>query len=103
MTEIGLWKCVCQGRGDNSFPDIEFRMGGPLAQHWFKITSNEYLSDEMQVWCLVLLRPTPEVKGRRDRWILGDLFLRAYDVIHDYENLKVGLVGNALTAHTEEV
>ena len=48
LTEIGLWKCFpCSGRGDQTYPDIEFRMGGPLSQHWFKITSKEYLSDEM--------------------------------------------------------
>ena len=41
------------------------------------------------------------MEGQRDRWILGDLFLRAYDVIHDYGHLKVGLVGEARTVPTD--
>jgi len=46
QTEIGLWKCYpCEGRGDLSYPDLEFRMGSPQAQHWFKITSKEYLDE----------------------------------------------------------
>ena len=49
-----------------------------------------------------MFRPTPERKGARERWIFGDIFLRAYDVIHDYKDLKLGLVGEAMTAPPDQ-
>ena len=35
--------------------------------------------------------------------MLGDVFLRSYDVIHDLENLRLGLVGRALTIPASEL
>jgi len=48
-------------------------------------------------WCVVQFRPVEDAESNRERWILGDVFLRAYDSVHDLENRRIGLIGKALT------
>ena len=49
-------------------------------------------------WCVIQLRPVEDTKTKRERWILGDTFLRAYDSVHDLQNRRIGLIGDALTS-----
>jgi len=44
---------------------------------------------------------SPKVDGQKSKWILGDIFLRAYDSIYDIENLRLGLAGPAVTVSPE--
>lgn len=54
-------------------------------------------------FCYVLLKQSPDRPGRKQRWILGNTFLRAYDSIHDIQNRRIGLVGPAETIPKEKL
>ena len=76
-------------------------MGSDKLSHWFKIKGQDYLNVESEGRCVIMMVKSPEIKGQKGKWILGDIFLRAYDSIYDIENLRLGLAGPAVTVRNE--
>jgi hypothetical protein len=84
QTPTGLWGCEgCTGIDDPSYPKIKVRLGSRNNQHWFELKNKDYLYMVQDEWCVIQLRPVEDTKTKRERWILGDTFLRAYDSVHD--------------------
>lgn len=96
-SNIGLYMCEpCLGTNDPSYPTLKVRIGHEYTQHWFEMAPQNYMYQE-QVWCVIQFRSTPDEPGLRQRWVMGDTFLRAYDAVHDFTGKRLGLIGKALT------
>lgn len=102
-SNIGLYMCEpCSGLNDPSYPTLKIRIGHEYDQHWFEMAAKNYMY-QVQVWCVIQFRSTPDEPGVRQRWVLGDVFLRAYDAVHDLTEKRLGLIGKALTLDPADI
>jgi hypothetical protein len=94
INDIGLYECEeCASPSDETYPTIKLRMGSIKKQHWFELRPEDYMTYHSSGNCILQFRSVPNKEGVRQRWLLGSVFLRSYDSIHDFENKRLGLVG----------
>jgi len=70
---------------DKSYKSLNLRIG----DHYFEIPKSEYIlkNTNFNGWCMTGL-----INNFEDYMLLGDVFLRNFYAIHDYENDRLGLV-----------
>ena len=85
----GITYCTCTSISDSSYPNMTIRLGG---RYVFFFNSTDYLTwDSTKKKCILSF--LEDSSGATKFWLLGDPFMRAYYIIHDMDNLKVGLAG----------
>jgi len=75
-TTVYCKPCTGTEQDNDDYPTIKIRMGSIYDQHWFVIKPENYLLKMGDV-CSVQIRKSPNrKKGKKQKWILGDVFLR---------------------------
>jgi saccharopepsin len=88
-TKVSGTKSTYQVKCSNvhDFPPVGFQMGGVI----FDLHPVDYINLDNRNRCILSFYPYPGSSRRRNRWILGDPFLRAYYSIYDAENDMIGM------------
>jgi hypothetical protein len=77
-------QCPCTGINDSRYPPIYITLGTQV----YAIPPQKYMR---QVYSGTCLMGFTNLGGTSNQWILGDVFLKSYYAVFDFENARVGL------------
>lgn len=85
----GITYCSCTTVADSNYPNITLKMGN---QFIFYFNNTDYLVyDTSRKLCILTF--LQDTSSSTKFWLMGDPFMRAYYIVHDMDNLKVGMAG----------
>lgn len=95
MNPLETYYCECTGVDDPTFPVLTLTSGN-VALNFKPIDYLVYEKIDMNDTHMCMISFQEETRPDTTFWLLGDSFLRAFYTIYDFENRRIGLVGDTV-------